>query len=519
MLPCRQRFQSEGWSSKYLLILIVLASIWAIENFIMQASAFASPPVTSHPYFIQEVRLILNFTVAVAILLVCSQPVLVMILAGNLILSVIVVTYNHYFHHTFSVYYGIKALKESSQAGSFGLHLIPLTSGLFLLGTFTVKLLLLLKIPPRPVKFCRVGALLCLLTAGSIILALQCTHFAFRSIAYTRVTRAVYAYGYLNSWIAEFFVAPDTREVARELAALQSVSPDRLSAAEIPWQFGTNVVVVQLESFGWNVMDYSINGQKVMPYVSGLAMNSRLFKIQAYHHVSSGDMDYAVLSDGTPTKRMISYLVPNVHYTNALPRFMQKHGFHTVAMHGANGDFFDRRGNYERMGFDEIWFQEDFRGRTFEHSYWGVKDAELFRMSSARMRDADRPQFHFIISLDSHGPFDLIGDAEKEIFPKSRVWQENYFNSMRALDRDLRGYVESLPNGTLVILYGDHTSSVDYGDFHSAHEGQVEYVPCIVHVCQDKRIQQTRFSTPESVPEDLRILDVMNFLRRQIAAR
>jgi NDP-sugar pyrophosphorylase family protein len=90
---------------------------------------------------------------------------------------------------------------------------------------------------------------------------------------------------------------------------------------------------------------------------------------------------------------------------------------------------------------------------------------------------------------------------------------------MRALDRNLRSYIESLPKDTLVVLYGDHTSNVDYGDFHSAHSGLAEFVPCIVHVCQEPLVQQTNAVASESLPQDLRIHDVINFLRRQIANR
>ena len=119
------------------------------------------------------------------------------------------------------------------------------------------------------------------------------------------------------------------------------------------------------------------------------------------------------------------------------------------------------------MGFDEIRFKEDFRGQPVKMSSWGVRDADLFQLSNRKMRQDRGPQFHFIITLDTHAPFDLITDGEKEIFPHSKVWQENYFNSLRVLDNGLRAYIESLPAGTLVMLYGDHTAGVTYGDYHS----------------------------------------------------
>jgi len=195
---------------------------------------------------------------------------------------------------------------------------------------------------------------------------------------------------------------------------------------------------------------------------------------------------------------------------------MQRHGFHTVALHGNDGGFFNRRANFERMGFDEIWFKEDFEGRGVKYNYWGVRDAELLNLSCREIQQAAQPQFHFIITLDSHAPFDLIDDQEKQIFPGASAWRENYFNSARVLDGLLRNYVQSLPAGTLVILYGDHPAGVDYGDFHPAIEGAAQFVPCIVHVCGRANAGTELSCASAPLPADLRVLDIINFMRHQV---
>jgi phosphoglycerol transferase MdoB-like AlkP superfamily enzyme len=230
-------------------------------------------------------------------------------------------------------------------------------------------------------------------------------------------------------------------------------------------------------------------------------------------------MDYAVLSGGRPSKHMISYLVPDIPYDHATPRFMQRHGYRTMALHGNSGEFFRRRANFQRMGFDQLYFQEDFCKGAVTRSYWGVRDVELFRLSAQKLRQASGPEFHFIITLDSHVPFDLISEVEKEMYPRSQSWQENYFNSLRVLDRSVCEYVKSLPAGTLVILYGDHTSGVNCDGFRSAVNGEAEYVPCLIHVCGAPRTAPAPMNGPEALPKDLCILDVMNCLRHQVAAQ
>ena len=517
-------FSAGVWTIGDALAFASLALLWAVENFFIQESAFVVHPATRNPNAYRFLRMVLNLTTATVLLLLCSRRLLIGVLVADSTLSVLILAHNKYFRHAFSVYFGLKTAREGMPMTLIALQFVPLTACLLLFWALAAKIFLGFCLAPMPVEVATLGSRLawagvCLVPAVLIILALQRTSFDFRSIAETRVTRAVYAYGYFISWIAECFVVPETHELVQELTQLQNDSPDRLSGTEGPVEFGRNVVVIQMESWGWNVLDCQMKGQEVVPFLNGLVRRSRLFKVKAFHHVASLDMDYAVLSGGRPSRRMVSYLVPDVPYDKALPRFMQEHGFRTMALHGNSGEFFNRRENFKRMGFDEIYFQEEFSPQAVKRSYWGVRDAELFRLSSQKLQRAIRPEFHFIITLDSHVPFDLICEEEKEIYPHSGVWQENYFNSMRVLDRDMREYIESLPAGTLVILYGDHTSHVNYGGFQSAIDGYAEYVPCAVHVCHAPAAPPAQTSERVSLPEDLCILDVMNWLRHQITAR
>jgi hypothetical protein len=508
-----------GYPNGYLAGLAGLVLFWGVENFFVQAFLFDMPPITRYPRCYQTMRLGINLAVAAMFVLTFSQPALTVIAGVNFLLSATVLAHGIYFRRACSLVHGIKNFREGLQSWSFAFRLIPGVTWVVLLCALIIKICWiwwLARVPFQP-SWMAVGLLLALLVAQ--LLVLQFTSFRFTSIRVTSMTRAVYAYGYLSSWLAEFVFAPDVRQRIQELRDLREISPDRLAGRENPWPVRHHVAVVQLESVGRNVLGHRIRGQEVTPFLNRLARASRVFELQAYHNIGTADMDYAALSGGTPSGNLISYFVPDIDYSAALPRFMREHGFRTVSLHGATGEFYNRRRNFERMGFDEILFREEFRGRPARHSYWGMRDQELFRLSGEKLRAARGPEFHFIITLDSHGPFDLITEEEKKIFPGSRIWQENYFNSLRVLDDNLRDYVEALPAGTLVILYGDHTAGVEYADFEPAREGNAEYVPCVVHCCGASGAWGGERSGSAPLPRDLRILDVLNFLRRQVEAR
>ena len=509
-----------GIDGGYLIVFLGLVVLWAAEHFLIQASLFDFTPITLHPMGYQLVRLAINLSAAFLLVMTSNREVLILLLGLDFLVSLVVLAYRQYFHRAFSLFFAVQNFREGLKVSSFAIQIIPSKVWLGMVSCLLAKILLATKVCSYPVEatirpgLVTAGGPVLLITA--LVMGLQKTSFRFASIRGTPITRAVYVYGYVISWFAEFIIAPDTQEVAEEVARLQEVSPDRLREIEPGWPVDRNVVVVQLESFGWNVLNFGLNGKAVTPYLNKLAGSSRVFKIQVYHDIGSADMDYAVLSGGLPSKRLVSYFVPGLDYARALPRFMSRQGYRTMSLHGATGDFYNRRANFERMGWDEIHFREEFKGLGVEQSYWGVRDAEIFRLSSKKLRAATEREFHFIITLDTHGPFNLIREDEKDIFPQSRVWQENYFNSMSALDKNLQEYVTSLPEGTLVIFYGDHTAGVDYQGFAPAREGTAEYVPCLVHVTPAPGVVSFSPELNHELPPDLRIHDIVNFMRHQV---
>ena len=504
------------WTLPYFLSVFGLALFWSLENFFIQAAAFDAQPTTLHPYIYEACRLGLDLLAAGAVVLLFNRHWLLSLIAVDFALSAMTLPYGHYFHHALSIKTALATLSEGARVSGVGIQVLEPAVWLGLVTALVLKLYWVFKITPQPAAWRRSCGAALVLAWGVCILALQYTTFALPSLRNRSVSRSVYAYGYLNAWAAEFCFGPDMNEMGRKLRELQKVSPNRLVGVEKPWPVSGNVVAIQMESIGWEVLHSRIAGTEVTPYLNSLAESGRCFRVQAYHTLASEDMDFAVLSDGTPLGQMLSYDFQGVDYSAALPAFMRAHGFHTVAWHGNDGGFFNRRPNFERMGFDEIWFKEELCARPVKTSSWGVRDEEIFQRSRQEIQCATVPQFHFIITLDTHAPFTLIDEEEKQIFPGSTSWAENYFNSVRALDNELREYVESLPSGTLVILYGDHPAGVNYQDFHPARNGGAEFVPCIVHLCGCAAPFPSNASLTSPLPDDLRILDVVNFLRAQV---
>src|SRR6185503_12860716 len=93
-----------------------------------------------------------------------------------------------------------------------------------------------------------------------------------------------------------------------------------------------------------------------------------------------------------------------------------------------------------------------------EFSRWGKADGDLFRYAAASIRE-QRRAVHFLITLSSHAPYDLVDPAAHH---QSAPVLTRYLESITYVDAALGDFLQQLPNdGTsLVALYGDHTSGL-----------------------------------------------------------
>ncbi|MGZ6126004.1 MAG: sulfatase-like hydrolase/transferase, partial [Myxococcales bacterium] len=85
-------------------------------------------------------------------------------------------------------------------------------------------------------------------------------------------------------------------------------------------------------------------------------------------------------------------------------------------------------------------------------------DGDLFRYAASRIPAAGRA-VHFLITLSTHAPFDLVDPAAHLDGATQRT---RYEHSVAYLDAALGSFLRDLPKdgATLVALYGDHTSGL-----------------------------------------------------------
>jgi len=105
--------------------------------------------------------------------------------------------------------------------------------------------------------------------------------------------------------------------------------------------------------------------------------------------------------------------VNQIDLRTCLPPILRSQGFHTVAIHGYSGAFFDRYKWYPKLGFERVLFAEDlvragatgFCGATFQ----GLRDVAVGRVLAREVLAVPRVRerrFVYWLTLSSHLPAD-----------------------------------------------------------------------------------------------------------------
>jgi phosphoglycerol transferase MdoB-like AlkP superfamily enzyme len=160
-------------------------------------------------------------------------------------------------------------------------------------------------------------------------------------------------------------------------------------------------------------------------------------------------------------------------WSRSLPWEFQRRGIPFWALHGNDGNYWNRKSAFTKMGM--MAFLDRDRILVPKDTRWGVSDAVTFRKTVETARNHPGPMALFVITLTSHTPFDY---APAGSFPGTAP-MERYFNSIAYLDRCLASLFRDLPMDSpwTVIMYGDHPSHMEGMGYQSLVDGK-KRVPC-----------------------------------------
>lgn len=502
--------------------MLVFVLTWTIELFVVQGYTLVFPNEMGRrfAFWAPKIRFVLDLLFISTLSIVLRRRYLVAIVIASFFVYLGLVTYFQYFLRPLSLLTILTTWREALQVGGFGPDVFPLSPAALLLGVLAVKLTALVlsrnASPPRPSAWLT-GAVL---MAGYVTLScLALSYDPLDAILTTRgVGRLGHIRGYLGPWFAEWYYLQDDKLLERALE-LRKIDDNRISPLEGDIPMHRRLVIVQAESLDTNILGYQVHGVLVAPFLTHLRDVSMYFRVLSTHSYGSSDADFAVLNGVRGSPHETTYRIPGYPYENTTPQILAACGFDSYCYHGNTGEFYGRRGAYQKMNFTGIRFREELEGRyNLKANWWGVDDRDVLAFSAQEMRTAVKPTCHFVITLTTHTPYVLLSKSEMEIYPNPHTTAEHYINNMRYLDNCLRDYVVRLGAGTTIMIYADHPTEA-FAGFTCDREldRHKEYIPCFIYDTDRdlSKLQKTR-DDPRATNGAWNLVDVANYLRSQI---
>lgn len=296
----------------------------------------------------------------------------------------------------------------------------------------------------------------------AILLGLHFDHKPlYRLRTFETADGIAHTYGYAVTWAAETLYI-DQASLTKGALEVMEKPADRLIELVPPQDLGRRLAVIQVESLDDALVGFRIGGRPVTPRLDEWAARGTYLRVQAPKRNGSCDSDFTLLMGTWPSTQAVPYRLPGFPFERSIVGILRSAGVPSAFYHGVNGTFFERRRAFARMGFERVSFREEVieRGAVTDPE-WTLPDGVVFRLA-AKDRTAEDAFFEFSITGTSHTPFQFSLEGQpREFFPGSSDRNETYFDTIRYVDAAVGQYVDGLPPGTVVLLYGDHWSQVE----------------------------------------------------------
>lgn len=226
---------------------------------------------------------------------------------------------------------------------------------------------------------------------------------------------------------------------------------------------GHNLLLFQVESLEGFLINQSLDGQEITPTLNSILANSIYFP-NFYEQVWSGTTSDAELLANTslyPVRRGSTFFRFPLNTYNSLPLLLKEKGYISRASHPDNPAYWNWVEALKGMGFDETLDSRDFIME--EKIGLGLSDESFLKQMIPAILEREEPFYDFIITMTSHGPFDLPKEKRELELPLEldQTKLGSYFQILHYVDKQIGRFLEELDEAgilenTIVVLYGDH---------------------------------------------------------------
>lgn len=217
------------------------------------------------------------------------------------------------------------------------------------------------------------------------------------------------------------------------------------------------IVFIQVECLDFELVDQQIDGQFVMPFLHSLLPDSILLRLDGTKKLASANSDFEIFN-GLEAQQDVVHYEYETSYPRSLIAHLVRTGLPAEVFHGLPADYMNLKAAYRLQGFTKYHDLYTMKQAGVEpiDCWWAgvISDKNLFNYAAKQIKEG--PFVHFIITMTMHLPEYTEKIVSKELFASSK--KSKFFTLAHDTDAALRHYIQSLPDGAIVFLWGDHRS-------------------------------------------------------------
>ena len=236
-----------------------------------------------------------------------------------------------------------------------------------------------------------------------------------------------------------------------------------------------NILFIMNESFtDYRYIGDFENSYMVMPFYDSLIKSSNCINGELAVSIYGGNTantEFEVLT-GVST-----FLLPkdttafNLYMNSSvysIVDYFEDIGYETVAFHPSAATNYNRDNAYTNLGFNQIYFQEDYNDLETLRDYT-VSDMSDYKHVIELFDNKPKEQKYFLfnVTVQNHGPFDKYSNDFEYRFRFSKAGMENteqYLSCLNYSDEALEyliTYLKDYDEDVLLVFFGDHQPKVD----------------------------------------------------------
>ena len=228
-----------------------------------------------------------------------------------------------------------------------------------------------------------------------------------------------------------------------------------------------NVIYIHLESFQSFLMDYTLNGEEVTPYLNSLIKDQNtLYFDNFFHQTAQGktsDAEFMLENSLFGLPQGSAYITKGHNTYQAAPAILKDNGYTSAVFHGNNGTFWNRNEIYKSFGYEHF-FDASYYDTTSEGNMaeYGLLDKPFFEQSLDYVKDLPQPFYAKFITVAHHYPYKIdqnLTSIDKATTGDASV--DNYFQTARYADEAIEQFMDELKasglyDNSMLVFYGDH---------------------------------------------------------------